>query len=380
MSGPAGQSVVFCYAVEDSALAHEIGDFLEANLPITAFYDEGLISADSDLVDAVARGLSADIAVVLFSPDSIPKRWDRARWEPAFLQQPREFDSQIVFVMARQCRVPELLKRQAFCDASKSVLDGKREVKRHLVRQHAVDLPQPVPDVQAHSIEELRIALADRPGLAEGVDRDLALGFATACQDDFEGSFWIDCAGRSQAGILGDVSHALGLRLSGGLGQNRRALFEFCKGRRCLFVFEHLSPDNFDLVRFGGRSSALMTTASPTRELLTVDATAQLFGKWVQHPEKCLQHLRDAQAHLQGCENLSTATVALLKHYDRLAEAEEILSNLIDQATARDDQDAMHRLTWDRSWMLGHWGEPYDSQRAIPQIPRKTTQLGFDFS
>ncbi len=258
MIGAASRSIVFCDAAEDAALAREIGDFLETHLPVTAFYEEGLIRPEFDLVDAAARGLSADTAIVLLSPHTIPKRWDRARWEPVLLQEPREFGSQIIFVVASECRVPDLLRRQAFFD--------KREIKRHLLRQsepfqNTVDLPEPIFDFQPHLVEGLRVAIADRPGSAEGVSRDLALEFATACRGDFEAICWIDCAGRSRTGISGDVSHALGLRLSGSFGQNRRALLAFSELRRCLFIFEHLSRDDLDLV-----ASTAAATASDASE------------------------------------------------------------------------------------------------------------------
>ena len=66
-------SLVPCYAAEDEKIARALGCFLEANLTFEICYDEGMVRPDFDLVDAAERGLSAETALVLLSPDSIPK-------------------------------------------------------------------------------------------------------------------------------------------------------------------------------------------------------------------------------------------------------------------------------------------------------------------
>src|SRR5207248_1168067 len=129
-----------------------------------------------------------------------------------------------------------------------------------------------------------------------------ALAFANVATGDFEGIFWIDCAHRSRAGILGDISQSLGLRLSGTLDRNRVALEDFCDERRCLFIFENLAPE----------------------------------------------------------------------HRDCLDEAQEVLEILLNSAEGHADFQTIHRLKWERSWILEHWNQPVALETISQQEP---TQL-----
>jgi hypothetical protein len=72
--------------------------------------------------------------------------------------------------------------------------------------------------------------------------------------------------------------------------------------------------------------------------------------------------------------------LAILKNQDRLAEANEVLDILLTHARASGDEGAIHRYEWERSWILGHWGEPYVAEAAILQPPGQATQLGFEFA
>ena len=50
---------------------------------------EGEIRPPDDIVTKVAReGGTAEAVLLLFSPDSIPAKWDVDEWEPAFRTQP----------------------------------------------------------------------------------------------------------------------------------------------------------------------------------------------------------------------------------------------------------------------------------------------------
>lgn len=373
-------SVVFCYAPEDTDLAQDIGAYLAANLPVSCFYDEGLIRPGFDLLAAVGQGLSAEIVVVLLSPRSAPERWVRDRWEPVLMHQPGEVGSHLLFALTQSCKFPELLRRQSFADLTDSVLEGKRALKRLILsRNHSALRPEDLP-AEAVTVEvtaELRSALADEPGFRSGIGRDAALAFARLLTDEFAGAFWIDCSGRTQAGILGDTAQALGLRLSGSVEQNAAALRQFCGRMRCLFVYENLAPCDIDLVRFGGLSSVIVTGAAVSRPALGLDATQRLFAAWTSDPARCLRFAGDAYQHVcQGAAQLGWSALALLKHYDRLAEAHEFLEAMLKTA----DADATHRLEWERSWILGHWGEPY-SASVLPLIPpAQTVQLGFEFA
>ena len=379
-------SAIFCYAPADADLARRIGEYLELNVALACCYEEALVRPDFDLVDAVGRGLSADRAIVLLSPESVPQRWERDRWPPVFQEQPRELGSQLYVLLIRPCKFPELLRRHNFCDLSQDFTAGLRQLKRlmfHANRafQAAVSLPALVPGWRPPD-PQLRTLLADRPGTASEIDREQALVFAHTARDEFEGVFWIDCAGRSRAGMLGDIGHAAGLSLTGSTEQNRETMRDFYERRRCLLVLDHVRPEDREFVNLGGRASFLFTGASAIPASPQLGEVVHRFSVWSRDPEGALCWLTHAHAWLRErptMSDLGMAMLALLKHYERLAEANEILEILMEGARRQSDHEALHRLRWEQSWILGHWGEPYVAAAMPMQSPRDTTQLAFDF-
>lgn len=348
---------------------------------------------DRDLIDAVGVGLSAEIAIAILSPHSVPAQWDRERWEPTLLQQPEEFGSLLVIALARPCRFPELLRRKLFADFSKGTLAGNRDLKRLLIRTRTIRDPYDLPRLHDNAqtwpalLENLRLALADKPAAAFDLPREAALHFAHLNKEDFEGVFWIDCAGRTEAGILGDAAESLGLRLTGSAEQNRIALTEFCAKRRCLFLYEHLHPDHQELVTFGGRASALGIIPTAMPDVLPLAETLALFSGWALQPDRCARRLGDAYTHLVAPDiswseqvQLGSALVAFLKQRGRFAEVNEILEKLIPAAQVHDAQDALRSFQWDQSWILGHWGEPYNVAIPPPTTSGEANQLGFNFA
>ena len=192
------RTAVICHATQDAAFTHELRAFLELNCPLAVFDEEGLIQDAEDLVDAAQRAISADVALVLLSPESVPKTWRRERWEPVLLDQPREFRTQVAFLLLRECRFPELLRRKGFFDLSQHRLIGLRSLKRWLQAQerpfqNTIELPERAPahELTLESMDELQRCLADRPGWETGIDPETALAFAQASRLDFEGVFWI---------------------------------------------------------------------------------------------------------------------------------------------------------------------------------------------
>ena len=380
------RSVVFCHAPEESELAHEIGRFLDANLAVNCCYDEGLVETPAAFLDVVGRALSAEFAVVLLSPDSVPKRWQRGTWESVLLEQPRELGNLLVFALVRECQFPALLRRGSFCDFTGDRIAALRSLKR-LTFQHtariakSIDLPSRESE-DADGAEELLCALADRPGFLAGVNRKEALAFAHGAAKDFEGAFWIDCARRTPCGVLGEMAARLGLRLSGSFEQNQNALRRFCTERRCLFVLEHSDPEQAAALMPCGLASVLVTSPAPPRGPMVQAEVLSLFSNWVNDEPLCLAALGDAIYHLQNIESwpamqrLGSAVVALLKNQDRLAEANEVLEILLAAAESHGDQGARRQFAWDQSWILGHWGEPYVFTAMILHSPRETLQLG----
>jgi hypothetical protein len=361
------QSVIICHAAEDATIADELAAYLESNCALTVSREES-----PDLVGAVEIGLSADIVLAALSPASVPKPWKRETWEPVFLRQPGMLGSRLACLLLRECRFPELFRRGSFFDLSVDSLASMRALKRWVY----TGANQRVP---GGSFEGLRRRIADRPGVETGLSEEEAAAFCGDCGDDFEGVFRIDCARRSRAGILGDMAHALGLRLPGSAERNRTSLAEFCAKRRCLFVFDHLAGEDRDFVNLGARTSIVFTQGD-MRERRPLNELEDLFRSWPRHPDECLQALGDAQSWLRDeghSMSLGFAVLALLKNFDRLAEASEILDLLADAARASGDVLTAHRLLWENSAIRQQWGEAVAI--GVPVVMPSAAQLSLEF-
>ncbi len=199
-----------------------------------------------------------------------------------------------------------------------------------------------------------------------------ALAFAHSCKEDFEGVFWIDCTHRSSAGVLGDVARSLRVRLSGTADQNKVALKDFCDGRRCLFVFENIAPAHWDLVDLGVKTSVILTASTDLRPKLSFEEIYDLFSSWTRNSGECLRALGAAHWYLQQLPpqmfQLGSSMVAILKHYDRLAEAHEVLELLLNSAQERADLQTIHSVKWEQGWLLEHWNQPVDLNVASQNV------------
>lgn len=361
------QSAIICHAGEDAAIAGEIAAYLESNCALTVSLEEA-----DDLVGAVEIGLSADIVLAALSPASVPKPWKRETWEPVFLRQPGLLGSRLACLLLGECRFPELFRRGSFFDFSGDSLAGMRALKRWVY--DGSNRP-----VSGGGFEGLRRRIADRPGMEAGLSEKEATAFCAECGEDFEGVFRIECARRSRAGILGDIAHSLGLRLIGSAERNLASLAEFCANRRCLFVFDHPGGEDRDFVNLGGRASIVLTRGEmPLRRPL--DELESLFRSWPRHPDDCLRALGDCQSWLSDegrSMQLGFAALALLKNFDRLAEAVEILDFMARAALASGDLLTAHRLVWELSTIRQQWGETVAVSE--PVVAPSATQLVLEF-
>ena len=125
---------------------------------------------------------------MLLSPASVPKVWDRNTWMPVFIDTPKKFQTRLGFVLVRECKFPELLRREKFFHAATAA----REIKRWLLRPFESLRPAGV-------LPEALRGVVDRPGVAVGAE------FAEECTEDFEAVYRFDCRGRTRAGLVGDV-------------------------------------------------------------------------------------------------------------------------------------------------------------------------------
>lgn len=392
------QSLVICSSTADVTLAVNIRRYLEANCrSITV--DDVIVPSGNELLEILEHALSADVVLLLLSPDIIPGVWSREEWEPVLIEQPRELDTALAFLLARPCRFPEILRRQRFYDLSGDWHTGIRKLRRWLLdqnplRQEVRDLLPPCSSRVSLSEElllDLEQRIVDQPGTVCDVRRDTALAFAHSHSQDFEGTFWLDCAGRSRAGVIGDTAHALGLKLAGPCAQNSAALREFCTGPRCLFVFDQLAAEDRELLTFKGRSSVVFTAGSPEQTTtLPLAETVEIFAHWRSDSARCLRHLRNAEQHLQmlnhyastdaaaGVKSLAASMFRLLRQEDRLAEAYEVLDILSKRAWNDGDPDDLRQWEWEKTWIRDTWGAAAATPLRLGTMP-EPVQSSFDF-
>ena len=389
------KSAGLCYAAEDADFARELSGFLKLNCTVAVSCQEGLIGPGEDLVDAAERSLSADYALILLSPHSIPNALARSRWEPVLVHEARKAGTQLAYVLLRDCKFPQVFRREPFFDLSEHRLSGQRALKRRLLSpdlflRTAFEVPEisasEEPAIQA--LEHLECRLADQPGVEAEVPRELALAFAHSSTSDFEGVFWLNCANRSSTGILGDIAQLLQLKLRGTQEQNAQALREFCAERRLLFVFEHIVPGDRELVGFGAKTSVIFVAKELRRVQRSLTETAALFCHWRTDCASALSAMGDAEYHLRKLPDyshedwriaisLGLAASSCLRHADRLAEIDELLNLMIDSARSKADQLTIDQLEWEQSWILEEWGVPIPARsRPIAQNQPNQLSLG----
>jgi hypothetical protein len=379
-------------------MAHHLRSYIEANCPSILLHDTVVIPSADEVLETVDGALSSDICLLLLSPDSIPGVWSRQQWEPVLVEQPRELGSALAFVLVRPCGFPQVLRKSRFFDLSVDVRGGRRKLRQWLVEQmplkrDRVEVLPPrsgVCDLVSGNAD-LEDQVLDKPGICFDVPRESALSFAHAHRRNFEGVFWFDCLERDRAGVMGDTAHALGLKLTGPVGENAVALQEFCAGPRCLFVFDALAAEHREVVAFGGRASVIFTKlAGEPACFLTLTDTVELFSRWRTEPKECLRHLRDADRNLRALRTTSPAETALaaktlgtyvfglLRQQERLAEAYEVVQILSKLAWEEGDATDLRRWEWEKSWIRESWGEVASARLRLGTMPEPLQMdLGF---
>ncbi len=389
------QSLILCYSKADEATAFELANFIEVNCPSPALHTPVVFDSGDELLESVDQALSADIAVVLLSPSAVPVVWRREEWEAVFVKQAAELQTALVFLLVRPCKFPEVLRRRnSFFDSSAYQLDGFRGVRRWLLKNNPLaqaqkaELPPRVRGLSnvSEELDRLERLLVDKPGVARDIPGSVALEFAHAHEEDFEGVFWVDCAMRSLTGVLGHTGGLLGLQLLGPAEQNQNELKGFCAGRRLLLVFEDLAETDWEAVTFGGSSSVLFTLRNAQRAVRPLEDLLELFGRGDERFH--LDALGEAQTHLEALSKdpsgngspalnrLGAGMFSLLHKHGRWAEADEVLGFLIEDAYANGDSAALRLWEWERTWIRGSWGEASKPRTRLGGDPQPPEQLG----
>ena len=266
-------TVFLCHASQDRQAVRDLALFLDQGAHLELCLEEGEIGPEESLISKVADALQAEVMLVILSPDSAP-RWVLEEWRSALRDGPKEARVDVAVVLHRNCQFPQLLRRENFFDLTENRLDGFRALKQWLLRRRAP--PQElffVPDRhpqftgRCDELEALRGSLGDSPGVAvlasdaPGLGKTtLAVEFAWRCRGDFEGVFWLCCAGRTAAGVAGEFASQLGLQVEGETERNQEELRRLCAERRCLIILDDVKQDAVLRLVPDGKSSVLITT------------------------------------------------------------------------------------------------------------------------
>jgi hypothetical protein len=350
------KSVSICHAPEDRERARELSRFIEVNFGFEISPEE----AGGDLPAAVERALSANFAIVMLSPASLPAPLKREAWEAAFVKAPAEYETPIAFVLLADCPFPELLRRQRFFDCSQNFLAGARALKRWIIAhgRGIPSAPEPVVDV----LTPLWPEIIDQPGFSNDLDPAVASVLEHQAREDFEAVHRLRCAGRALPVVLGELAHALALNLPGPVDENRRGLAWHCAAHRYLLIFDGAPESMRDALNFGGRCSVIFTPAGePVAPAPVTEVSIANIAEAIDYALSLLA--RDADAG----GRLGSRIAFVLSGYHRYAEEDLVL-----EAMQRAGCSRMDSILRQRAWIHDLWGESV----GIPDLPpTDATQL-----
>lgn len=261
-----------CYSTPDRELAGELAAFLERGAGVEVLLEEGEMHPGADLIAKVEEGLSADVVLVLLSPEAVPPRWVLERWKSVFWEQAADAGTALATLLYRDSKFPDLLRRKNFFDLRQNRLAGFRAIKRWLMSLSP--LPQDTPFAPARQptfqgrdteLEALCVLLADTPGMAvleapAGAGKtSLAVEFARRHREEFDAVFWLTCGSRTAAALAGDLAAQLGVHLDRDLESNLNEIRRLSARHRCLLVLDDAVPATAALLAPRGRTSVLLT-------------------------------------------------------------------------------------------------------------------------
>jgi hypothetical protein len=349
-------SAAICFAPSDSAPAQDLARYLQLHTALR--FDLADSKGPGDFLDVVEQCLVQEFVIVLLSAKSVPSPWPRSLWEPVLLGAARESNTQLAYVMLGNCSFPTIMRRRNFFDLTQDANAGWRALRRWLIQRLDPERSGPAL-AMAEDRDESLLWLLDEPGLSRNVAPAAAAWMTRHHWPDFEGVYWIQCAHRTPAGVLGELAHEMGLRLPGTVESNWRHVRQRAAEYRALYIFQNLLE--YDVPDLGGKASILLLEAHQPHERITFPELQRLFSAAALDEKACLQGWSelvtapDEIGPWPEVRSIAWLALRILKAQARLAEAHESLEWLAHQARKQADHRALELIRWEEDWILDAW-------------------------
>jgi len=335
-------------------MCRQLAHYLEQNFD--ARVDTVTVTPWLDLLDAVESASVAWRMIAILSPESVPERGARERWDVRY--------PNLAWALAADCPYPKILRRQRFFDLSADPLPGFRALRAWLVG------------------DTFHAAAADAPSaFADFVDTPGAVSLADpaaveAARPYFESTFELDARARSITSLTAELGAMLGFDRSLDYESLRDSTLTDCRHHRRLLVFHGSDPDVLGEL---GRSSAVGLPA-PDPVILT---PAQLISAIRESktgrtaPPSAADLDRGliaafATADWATTRDLGRAAFGHLRDEYRLAESYDLLESLKRAATFYGDPDVIDECASHQSWIGERW-----SSEAVAEVLEGAVQLRF---
>ncbi len=334
------RAAAICYPSSQAGYATELAEYVGFHASLDCELAESRTA--EDFLDLIEQCLVKEFVFVVLCADAIPRAWARTAWEPILLDGLRKNDTRVAYVSRGSCPFPPILKRKNFFENGEF-----RPLRRWSIQQRQPERSAPEVLRECAAAPEL-LPLIEAPGVATNVTTTAAAWMVRHCWSDFEAIYHARCVRQTRAAALGGLAQAMGLRLTGTTDQNWEELRKAVSRERSLVLFENLPVSLEDVAGLGGKASVLMLGEDERYVPAAGSNDESLYS---------LASFMDGRKPLDWLEIRPTGLRALqfLLKQARLAEAQEILEWLAEQARFCGDVRSLEHFRWEEDWILDSW-------------------------
>lgn len=338
-----------CFESHDAAFAIECANYLNFQTSVSVVPAEA--ASPEYFLDVIDQCLTNEIVIVVCSPHAIPTLWPRTHWEQVL----RAPDPRIAYLEFQPCPLPQILKRRNF-------FQSREALRRWLIQVLKPNRIKPL--MQHGEKDESLLHLVDQAGTIQHVKRTSAEWFASTYWRDFESVYWVECGSWTRAGIIGEIAHAMNLRLPGTVDQNISALHDHSQHERALYIFENMTEEFLDLAELGGKSSILILSDETALPEPTLQQLKELFFASAPDESLCLRmlgrfmNLEQYPGDWPTIKSIGFRARLFYQRETRQAEAHELLVWLGNQAHRHKDRIALEQIQREENWILDSWDLP----------------------